>query len=62
VHAGIGDNGWGDRAIVCALQLAPTQLRIGEFLSRSPGHEAEPDVMPEIASVQDNQIVAEVWK
>jgi septum site-determining protein MinC len=62
VHAGIGDNGWGDRAIVCALQLAPTQLRIGEFLSRSPGHETELDVMPEIASVQDNQIVAEVWK
>lgn len=62
VHAGVGEKGLGDRAIVCALQLAPTQLRIGEHLSRSPSHETELESMPEIASVQDNQIVAETWK
>jgi septum site-determining protein MinC len=33
VHAGaLGDNG----AIVCALDFAPTQLRIGHFITRSP--------------------------
>ena len=62
VHAGVGEKGLGDQAIVCALQLAPTQLRIGEYLSRSPSHEMDLEAMPEVASVQDKQIVAETWK
>jgi septum site-determining protein MinC len=58
VHAGAtGD----DDATVCALMLAPTQLRIGTHISRSPEEDArEPDV-PEIAKVQDNGIVVVPW-
>ena len=62
IHAGIGEGGLGDKAIVCALQLSPTQLRIGEHLTRSPANEGDLEIVPEMASVQDNQIVAEIWK
>ncbi|MDX1521298.1 MAG: septum site-determining protein MinC [Anaerolineae bacterium] len=62
VHAGAGDEGLGDQAIVCALQLAPTQLRIGSHITRSPANEGPVDSLPEVASVQGDQIVAEVWK
>lgn len=62
VHAGVGDNGLGEKAIVCALELSPTQLRIGEYLTRSPAEETEREIAPEVASVQNNQIVAELWK
>ena len=60
VYAGTGDE--GDNAVVCALQLSPAQLRIGNYIARSPGDEAGQLVMPEMASVQDEQIVAEPWK
>lgn len=60
VYAGIGDE--GEHAVVCALQLSPTQLRIGDYIARSPGDEAGYEMVPEMASVQDNQIVAEAWK
>jgi septum site-determining protein MinC len=59
VHAGAtGDNG----AMVCALSLAPLQLRIGNHIARAPeGREGLPE-RPEIASVQDGEIVAEPWE
>ena len=59
VHAGaIGDDG----AVVCALSLAPLQLRIGSHIARAPeGREDLPE-RPEIASVQDGEIVAEPWE
>lgn len=60
VHAGAGEE--GDRAVVCALQLSPTQLRIGSHIARSPAEEAGAQVVPEMASVQNGQIVAEIWK
>jgi septum site-determining protein MinC len=59
VQAGMGDV--GEKAIVCALQLSPTQLRIGNHIARSPTNEAEDEILPEMASVQDHQIVAEPW-
>ncbi len=62
VHAGVGEQGLGEKAIVCALQLSPTQLRIGEHLTRSPADETHRAIAPEMASVQNNQIVAELWK
>ncbi|MFC1975194.1 septum site-determining protein MinC [Chloroflexota bacterium] len=62
VHAGVGDNGLGERALVCALQLSPTLLRIGSHITRSPANETEQEVVPEMASVQEGQIVAEPWK
>lgn len=60
VHAGVGPE--GDDAIVCALQLFPTQLRINKYISRSPADDIDRDkIMPEIASVENGQIVAEAW-
>lgn len=60
VHAGTGVD--GDQAIVCALQLSPTHLRIGHYIARSPTEESGQELVPEMASVQNNQIVAEFWK
>lgn len=59
VHAGAtGDDG----AVVCALRLTPLQLRIGNHIARAPeGREGLPK-RPEMASVQDGEIVAEPWK
>jgi septum site-determining protein MinC len=59
VHAGAtGDDG----AVVCALSLAPLQLRIGNHIARTPeGREGLPE-QPEMASVQDDEIVAEPWE
>jgi septum site-determining protein MinC len=57
VHAGAGGD---DGAIVCALGLAPTQLRISGYIARSPSGQMQ-DVMPEVASVQGGQIVVELW-
>lgn len=57
VHAGVvGD----DRAVVCALQLAPSQIRIGSHIARPPERSRLPKI-PEIASVQDDRIVVERW-
>jgi septum formation inhibitor MinC len=62
VYAGVGENSLGEKAVVCALQLSPALLSIGKQLTRSPAADSNPDVVPEMASVQDNQIVAEPWK
>jgi len=57
VHAGaMGD----DRAVVCALELAPSQIRIGLHIARSPERSRRPKA-PEIASVQEEGIVVERW-
>jgi len=58
VHAGAGGD---DDAVVCALVLAPTQLRIGSHIARSPGGEPGRRILPEVASVQGDQIVAKPW-
>jgi septum site-determining protein MinC len=56
-HAGaIGD----DEAVICALQLAPGQIRIGSHIARSPERSRRPKV-PEMASVQEEGIVVERW-
>ena len=57
VHAGaLGDQG----AVICALDLAPTQLRIAGLIARSPEeHRRKP--VPEVAVVREGQIVAVPW-
>lgn len=56
-HAGaMGD----EQAIICALELAPSQIRIGSHIARSPDR-GRPPKMPEIASVQDGRIIVERW-
>jgi septum site-determining protein MinC len=58
VHAGAyGD----DQAIICALDMIPTQLRIAGHIATSPD-DKQHKPKPEIASVRNNQIVVEAWK
>jgi len=58
VHAGaLGNN----EAVVCALELRPTQLRIGSHIAMSPEETASTGTRPETASVIDGQIVARPW-
>jgi septum site-determining protein MinC len=59
VHAGAtGDDG----AVICALSLTPPQLRIGNYIARAPeGREGLPE-QPEMAHVQEGEIVAEPWE
>jgi len=57
VHAGaLGDEG----AVICALDLDPTQLRIAGHIARSP-EELLRKPVPEMASVLEGQIVAVPW-
>jgi septum site-determining protein MinC len=57
VHAGsLGNEG----AIVCALDMNPTQLRIAGFITTSPPDKRR-QPKPEIASVRSGQIVVEPW-
>lgn len=58
VHAGaMGDSG----AMVCALDLSPTQLRIAGYIARSP-EEKRRRPMPETARVRDGRIEAIPWR
>jgi septum site-determining protein MinC len=55
-HAGVPDN---STAIITALSLRPTQLRIGHFISRSPELQEKHNSGPEIARVDAEQIVVD---
>lgn len=56
-HAGAeGD----ENAVVCALDLMPTQLRIAGIIAVTPKRKSAP--LPEIARVQEGQVVAEPWE
>jgi septum site-determining protein MinC len=57
VHAGaIGD----EDAIVCALDLSPTQLRIAGLAARAP-EGVPPSAGPEVAHIEEGHIVVEPW-
>lgn len=58
VHAGVmGD----ESAVVCALDMIPTQLRIaGHIVISPPDKRRKPK--PEVALVRDGQIVVEAWQ
>ena len=57
VHAGaLGD----EATVICALDLAPTQLRIAGHIARSP-EERRRKPAPEMASVREGKIVAVPW-
>ncbi len=58
VHAGYPGN---EEAVVCALALAPVQLRIGTLASRSPEDGGLAPLLAEVASVKNGQIVVESW-
>ena len=66
VHA----SAWGDQpAVVCALVLQPTQLRIGNAIGRAPDPSGQrwrlplrqSRAIPEVARVIDGAIVIEPW-
>ena len=56
-HAGATGN---EEAVICALQLAPSQIRIASVIARSP-ERGKPPKAAEVASVHDGQIVVERW-
>jgi septum site-determining protein MinC len=56
VHAGAEGN---EDAIVCALDLIPTQLRIAGQIAITPQRRGKPQ--PEMARLKDGQVVAEAW-
>ncbi len=57
VHAGAeGDEG----AIVCALEMTPTQLRIAGYIVTSPTEKSS-QPRPEVAQVRQGQIIVETW-
>jgi len=58
-HAGAsGDTS----AVIIALHLVPTQLRIGNIVSRSPGEERQDGGTTEIARVEGEAVVVEEYK
>jgi septum site-determining protein MinC len=56
VHAGAAGN---ESAVVCALDLAPTQLRIAGQIAVSPKRKRYPG--PEQALIKDGQLIAQLW-
>jgi septum site-determining protein MinC len=57
VHAGALGNA---EAVVCALELRPTQLRIADHITRAP--EGAGRLSPETARIEGGQIVVEPWE
>jgi septum site-determining protein MinC len=58
VEAGLDE---GAKAVVCALNLAPTQLRIGGVVARAPEDGArQPE--PEVARMEEDRIVVTSWR
>ena len=55
-HAGAEGN---EEAVVCALDLSPTQLRIAGLVATAPPRRGKP--VPEMAVVRNGQVVAEPW-
>ena len=57
VHAGANGD---ESAIICALDLSPTQLRIAGKIAVTPQRRGK--LQPEIARLEDGIVVADTWK
>jgi septum site-determining protein MinC len=57
VHAGALGNA---EAVICALELIPTQLRIADQIAISPRDQRR-SAVPEKVSIRDGQLIAEAW-
>jgi septum site-determining protein MinC len=57
VHAGAAGD---EEALVCALDMRPTQLRIANHVAIAP-NERQPRPHPEVAFIREGQIMAEEW-
>lgn len=56
VHAGAEGK---EDAVICALDLSPTQLRIAGQIAITPQRRGKPQ--PETARLKDGRVIAEVW-
>jgi septum site-determining protein MinC len=56
VHAGVDGN---REAVVCALDLAPTQLRVADEIAVSPKRQGKPQ--PEMVQIKDGRLEALPW-
>lgn len=56
LHAGADGN---QNAVVCALDLSPTQLRIAGKIAVTPVRRGKPQ--PEMARLHEDQVIAEIW-
>jgi septum site-determining protein MinC len=56
-HAGAGGD---EDAVICALQLVPSQIRIASYIARSP-ERGRPPKAAEVAHIQNGRIVVERW-
>ncbi len=57
-HAGADGD---ESAVICALDMIPTQLRIAGYIVTSPAEKGR-KARPEVAQVRDHQIVVETWE
>lgn len=58
VHAGAGGN---ENAAVYAFRLQPTQLRIGNHITRAPDGDESGSFVPEVARIKDGIVVIEAF-
>ena len=58
VHAGTEAT---EDAVICALEMMPTQIRIGDVIGNIPA-KLQDRVLPEIAIVQGGQIIIQEWQ
>lgn len=56
VHAGAQGN---EDAVICALDLSPTQLRIAGSIAVTPKRRGKP--LPETAQLENGQVIAQAW-
>lgn len=57
VHAGCrGDH----KAVICALEMAPTYVHIADLIAQLPAHKGKPQA--EIARIFNEKIIVETWK
>ncbi|MBI4926203.1 MAG: septum site-determining protein MinC [Anaerolineae bacterium] len=57
VHAGMeGD----EKAVVCAMEMEPMQLRIAGYTLNLPPKRGKPE--PEMVYIQDGRVITEAWK
>lgn len=57
VHAGMEGN---EKAVVCAMEMEPMQLRIAGYTLNLPPRRGKPE--PEMVSILDGRVVIEAWK
>lgn len=57
VHAGMNGD---EKAVVCALEMEPMQLRIAGYTLNLPQRRGKPE--PEMVYIQDGRVVNETWK